>query len=243
MKITKENKEKNRQKLVTTAVRLILEKGFRRATLREIAIEAGFAEPTIYNYFSSKEEIFYAYFEIKMYEARDRVEAIPDFAQYSFREKFQAFLETILELLEKEKEFVELAYESVFMVNWMGALKGAKPALDEFFGMIEGWMREAVTAKEFPDPPLRNLVQGLLWDYTLGITYYWLKDRSPKHTATTELIDRSLDLVLAGLKCDILNRGADLIRFLVREHLLSPLANGPSWTGAGQAPARKGRKP
>lgn len=224
MKISKQAKAKNRQKLVASAVKLMQKKGYRATTLREIGKQAGLGEATVYKYFASKMEILYAYFEIKMDVVRDAVEAIPDFDDYSFREKFQAYMETKLALLEPDRKFIEISFNTVFMSDWIGAIRRSRRSLEDFYAMVETWMQDAVRAEEFPDPPLRDLVQNLLWDYHLGITFYWLKDRSDKHMATTQLLDTSLDLIVAALRCDVLGKAADVARFLVRQHLLSALA-------------------
>jgi AcrR family transcriptional regulator len=46
-----------RAQILEAAAKVFAEKGFQRATIKEIAAEAGVAEGTIYNYFRSKEEL------------------------------------------------------------------------------------------------------------------------------------------------------------------------------------------
>ncbi len=52
-----------RQEILEAAKRIFAEKGFEKATLDEIAVAAEFGKGTIYNYFSSKEELFLNLFE------------------------------------------------------------------------------------------------------------------------------------------------------------------------------------
>lgn len=49
--------DKNRERIVETAVRLFNYRGYKQVTMREIAKDLGMSCKTIYNYFSSKEEI------------------------------------------------------------------------------------------------------------------------------------------------------------------------------------------
>lgn len=49
--------EKRRQDIVEAAARVFARKGFERATTREIALEADVSEGTIYNYFTSKQQL------------------------------------------------------------------------------------------------------------------------------------------------------------------------------------------
>src|SRR5690349_2358581 len=53
-------KEQTRQLITDTAWRLFTERGFDQVTVAEIAREAQVAEATVFNYFSSKEDLFYA---------------------------------------------------------------------------------------------------------------------------------------------------------------------------------------
>src|ERR687894_1280182 len=46
-----------REQIVGAAMRVFAEKGFRRATTREVAREAGVSEGTIYNYFEDKDAL------------------------------------------------------------------------------------------------------------------------------------------------------------------------------------------
>src|SRR5262252_4437685 len=52
-------KEQTRQHIADTAFRLFADRGFDRVTVAEIAREAQVAEATVFNYFASKEDLFY----------------------------------------------------------------------------------------------------------------------------------------------------------------------------------------
>ena len=57
-RITESAKERVRQGLIESAARHFARHGLERANINTIAVEAGFAKGTIYNYFTSKEELF-----------------------------------------------------------------------------------------------------------------------------------------------------------------------------------------
>ncbi|MEJ2425834.1 MAG: helix-turn-helix domain containing protein, partial [Candidatus Thiodiazotropha sp.] len=63
MKVSEEEKAKTRLRLLEAAVDVITQKGFRAASMREIAKRAGVGDATIYNYFPSKEKLIYGYCE------------------------------------------------------------------------------------------------------------------------------------------------------------------------------------
>jgi AcrR family transcriptional regulator len=56
-------KEQTRQLIANTAWRLFADRGFDKVTVAEIAREAQVAEATVFNYFPSKEDLFYSRFE------------------------------------------------------------------------------------------------------------------------------------------------------------------------------------
>lgn len=56
-------KQRTRDSIAETARRLFAERGFDAVTVAEIAREAEVAEKTVYNYFPSKEDLFYTHLE------------------------------------------------------------------------------------------------------------------------------------------------------------------------------------
>src|SRR4029453_18007486 len=56
-------KQQTRQLIADTARRLFAERGFDRVTVAEIAREADVAEKTVFNYFPTKEDLFYSRLE------------------------------------------------------------------------------------------------------------------------------------------------------------------------------------
>jgi AcrR family transcriptional regulator len=56
-------KEQTRQSIAETAWRLFAERGYDRVTVAEIARAAQVAEATVFNYFPTKEDLFYSRLE------------------------------------------------------------------------------------------------------------------------------------------------------------------------------------
>lgn len=54
---------RHRQEILSAALRLFAEKGFHNVSMQEIAAEAEFATGTLYNFFSSKEDLFFELME------------------------------------------------------------------------------------------------------------------------------------------------------------------------------------
>ena len=114
MKISQKQRKKNRRKIIAASVDLMTEKGFKAATMREIARRSEIGDATIYNYFPTKESILYAYYEDHFLECSEKLVAIEDFNTYSFQEQVQTYFETSLTLFLQDREFVDLSYKTVF---------------------------------------------------------------------------------------------------------------------------------
>src|ERR687887_78021 len=77
-------KQQRRQLIAETARRLFAERGFDRVTVAEIARAANVSEGTVFNYFPTKEDLFYdrmEVFESALLEAireREAGEAVPE---------------------------------------------------------------------------------------------------------------------------------------------------------------------
>lgn len=223
MKVSKEEKQKTYRKLIHAAVRVMSKRGFREATMREIAERAQVGDATIYKYFPTKESLLFGYFELRTEDLIERLKAIPDFEKFTFREQFHALLETNLENFAEDRDFIKIAYEGVFLTNWIATATGSKACKERFFEILDDLVTAAVDAGEFEAPPFKSFFYELLWEYILGINYYWLQDKSPNFTQTTQMIDKSLGIIDAALKSNLLNKMVDLTQFLVREHLLSKI--------------------
>jgi len=222
MKVSQDKKKEIRRDLIQAAVELFSEKGFRKATMREISSRAGYAAATIYNYFPNKEKILYGYFEEKQRELIKSIEDIPDFSEFTLKEKLQMQLETLLDLYLPDREFVQEAYKLIFdsPLRSLSELRNNKKmftdAVSEFFDV-------SIANDEIPESTFPGFLINLYWDYAGLVIFYWLRDDSAGFSNTSVLIDLSLDIILAMLKSDILSKTANMLAFLFKSHLYGNL--------------------
>ena len=88
-------KTDTRQSVIDAAARVFLERGFARATTKEIAQAAGVAEGTIYRHFDDKYALFH---EVFLAVAGDTVDELAHFAERAGRATVRENLERLLEL-------------------------------------------------------------------------------------------------------------------------------------------------
>lgn len=87
-----------REQIVEAATRVFAEKGFSRATTREVAREAGVSEGTIYNYFEDKDALLMAILE-GLNETQRRAEDFEEGMATDFRGFLEEYLRRRMSLI------------------------------------------------------------------------------------------------------------------------------------------------
>jgi len=219
MKISKEVKEKTRRRLLEAAVDVITEKGFDKASMREIARRADVADATIYNYFSAKEKLLYGYCEFVQQQVMEDLMAIDDFHEYSLRDQLHQMTETKLAKWLPAREFLQEVFSQTFAAPTTGhELLAETKALSK--RMFVDLLDAAIEAGEIPEQPYQDLLPTLYWDYQTAILVYWLKDTSDNFANTTKLVDQSNEIVSQLLIGGVVGKTLDMFSFLFKTHVL-----------------------
>ena len=220
MKISNEQKKINRAKIIEIAVDLIIEGGYKSATMRGIAKKAGFGDATIYNYFPTKESILFAYYEDKLNETIEKIKEIKDFNEYTINEQLQAVFHIQFELFLADREFIAISFKKIFLTINQN-YKQIKNIKDLFRTIIKDIFDAASEADEIPPQIFEEMIFHLLWDYYIGLVIFWLNDSSEKFNETTILTDKSLDLICSVIEAGVANKLFDLASYFFKNHILS----------------------
>jgi AcrR family transcriptional regulator len=113
---------KTRQKLVDVARHLFAKNGLNNTTMNDIAVASGKGRRTLYTYFKSKEDVYYAVIESELERLSDRLD------------------EVALEKILPQDKIIELIYTHLSMIKETVMRNGNLRA--EFFRNI--WMVEKV---------------------------------------------------------------------------------------------------
>jgi AcrR family transcriptional regulator len=239
MKVSKEKREEIRRSLVAAAVELFTEKGVGETSMREIAARAGVAPGTVYKYFPSRERLFYAYFELKQDDAQAALLRIAEFDQFTFKEKLQAYLESLLDEYVAEREFVAIAVRGL-VDSPLQSISALQPVKRKVTDLVEDFFKDAAAKGEISEGLYDGFLVNLLWDYTTVVLLHWLKDDSECYSKTSEFIDLSLDLYVEMVRGRAVEKAAKVISFLLKSHLygnldrfLSALSNLTAHSGSG----------
>ncbi len=152
-----ERKAQNRAKLLAAARKVFAEKGLGAATARDIVRETDLATGTFYNYFDSKEEVFFALIEELSEKARVIVRAQRREPGRTIEQRVEAAYRAYFELVFEERELFEVVRRNAGVMtvvadhDWFGA--GERDLLDD----LAEWAR----AGEVPAVDLELLAQAM----------------------------------------------------------------------------------
>lgn len=220
MKISKVQKEQNRKALLYAGIEIMQKEGIKNATMKNIASRAGMSEAVIYRYYPSKDHLLFEFFDECFSNAIAKTESIPGFSEFSFVEQIQCLIDAHLEEFKKHKPFVLTAFKTLFLTTLTSSMVYFQEQRRSYNIFVGELMDAAVAIDEFPNPPIKNIVIDLLWNFHIGTIYFWLNDESKNTEKTTQMMDKSLGLFNEVLKSNILTRLLDVGYFLAREHFL-----------------------
>ena len=224
MKVSKKQQQKTRLTLIASAVEIISEKGFRATTMKAIATHAEVGIATIYNYFPNKDKILYAYFEEQYIKLAEQLSKVKGFDEYELNEQIQLLIETSLENLLEDREFVkEAAHLAVF--SPLSSFNDSKQARSIFLDTAKDIWNQYIEKNEQNTPMTQDWMLLMFWEYYLGIVAYWLKDESENFNHTTQLIDKTSEIIKMTIQSDFIGKFMDLGTFFYRTHFHTYLDN------------------
>ena len=225
MRITKSQQAKNQRLIIQAAVDLMTQHGFEATTMKQIARAAKLGDATIYNYFPNKEKLVLAYFEQATSDALLQFGKTKGQEGFSLHERMQLLVDSLLEILLADREFVAVARKLVERapVLLLGDELPGKPVLKEAFLQM---LAQAELAGEIAPCGFKPSVAGLLADYVYGVVAYWLRDESEAFGDTTQLVDLSLGVLVLTLRSGLVDKLLELGGFVLRSQLARLMHQG-----------------
>ncbi|WP_309069878.1 TetR/AcrR family transcriptional regulator [Arthrobacter sp.] len=185
--------EATRERLVATALRLFREQGYDRTTMRAIAAEAGVSTGNAYYYFSSKNDLVQALYHSLQDEHRARSLPLLRDGQ-NLGEHLRAILQSGIDVMGPYHDFG---------FNFIGVAIQPSSNLGPFSDdssvarakSIALFNQAVNTARPQPPLAIRADLPELLWLVYMGVTLFWVYDRSPGQRRTRRLIDNAAPLI------------------------------------------------
>ena len=196
MRITAQARKATRARILVSARRLFREKGFEGAAIRDIAREAGVAAGTLFNYFSSKEEIAAALAHEAAAKART------DFGKKrrpdaTLREDLFLQITTQLRRLKPLRKFIQTVIDAG-LPSPAGA--GERLRREQRDTVAEIFHDHGVDADRNP------VAAPLYWALYIGVLSFWGRDRSPKQEDTLAMLDQAVNMFVAWLEAEAPHR-------------------------------------
>ena len=225
MRTTKAQQAKNHRLIIQTAVDLMTQHGFEGATMKQIARAADMGDATIYKYFPTKEKLVTAYFEQAISDALAQANKTPGQEDFSLHERLQLLIDSLLEILLADREFVGLARGLVERAPMLllGEQLPGKPQLKQAFVLM---LEQAEARKEIAPCGFKPSLAALLADYVYGVMAYWLRDESEQFANTTQMVDLSLGVLVLALQSGMVDKLLALGGFMLRSQMSRLMHDG-----------------
>ncbi len=190
--------EARKEQILTAAERIFAHKGFADATVSEVAREAGLSDATIYEYFSSKEELL---FSIPLPTTRKAAQELRTHLDYmrgatnkirgiiygylSFYQNHPDYASVLMLILKQNRKFLETeAYQLIREVS----------------RMITRVLEEGIASDEFKPDTDPYLVRAVILGTIEHSVITWLLLDRPQNLL--ELTDPLTDIVIEGIRKD-----------------------------------------
>jgi AcrR family transcriptional regulator len=168
--------DEKRRQIIEGAIRVFQEKGYHKATVREIAEEAKIGLGSIYDYVKSKDDILYLFFEnyITSFYGRVKEQRLPQQDPLSRLEiTYRAFVESAMELDDQ----VMLAYTQAKYVrtDYLKIILQRESEIVEYFQRI---LEEALDG----NPSMDSFMEAnfLVYSGVFGVIRRWIL--KPRYT-------------------------------------------------------------
>lgn len=185
--------EQTRQKILDVSLGLFLKQGYEKATMRNIAKEAGLAPGAAYYHFDTKEHIIFAFYEKSYEEHLPIVERVLT-KEKDFQKRLAGAVKAHMQIAEHYHEISKILLTTAVnpdhsLSPFSAASKELRDKnIDIFRRVIEG------TSSSIPES-LKDKLPEILWMFKMGMILYWIYDKSPQQKKTFQLIDQSSSLI------------------------------------------------
>lgn len=194
--------EQKRHEITTAALRVFAERGFTAATIDEIARVAGFGKGTVYQYFRSKDDLFFAVFEGFVGGMIGQARSLETAHGPSAAERLRGLVVGLVDLDEEARRLFPLMFEF-----WAASASGSpelrarvarlfRDSYADLGTMVAETIRDGVTLGEF-DP---TIDVGAITAVLIGsLDGLWLQAWFDPTLNPSRMAARFVEVVLRGL--------------------------------------------
>jgi AcrR family transcriptional regulator len=185
--------EETRERVLEAALEVFRRKGFEKATMREIAAEAGMALGAAYYHYDSKDALAMAFYERAQRGMQPELERVLERPR-DLGKRLQAVIEVKFRWFAPDRELLGALSAHIDPRHPLSPFSEETRAIRErdiaFFDQALDGSRERAHAD------LRAHLPRVLWLYQMGLLLFWVYDHSAGQKRTRLLFDKSLGVVV-----------------------------------------------
>jgi len=189
--------DETRGRILAAALAVFRKRGFAKATMREIAAEAGVAVGAAYYYFDSKDAIVMAFYERAQTEMHEEIERKLD-AATTLEARLRAVISTKFAYFAPNRALLAALTANIDPEHPLSPFSAeTAPIRDQDIASFE----RAVTESGVKLPAAtRPYLARLIWMYQMGLILFWVYDRSAEQATTRLLYEKTLAMLLLTIK-------------------------------------------
>ncbi len=160
-----------KDRIIEAAARVFAQKGFARSSVADIAVKAEIGKGTLYAYFDSKEDLFFAVFEWYIMQTGAAAKVSASHLGGSAAQRLEALSDSIMGMWDEIKDVFTLTIEFWAASSSSQIRDRFKEAFrrlyDEFRGLVVALIRDGIDRGEFrPDVDPESIAAALVgtWD-------------------------------------------------------------------------------
>ncbi|WP_433974841.1 TetR/AcrR family transcriptional regulator [Tunturiibacter lichenicola] len=189
--------EETRTRILEAALVVFRERGFERATMREIAMTAEVAVGAAYYYFESKDAIVMAFYERSQSEMQPRIEASLTESK-TLESRLQAIISTKFECFGPNRKLLGALSAHSDPEHPLSPFSRETSTIRE---QDVGFFERAVANSGVKLPvDIKPYLPRLLWMYQMGLILFWVYDKSEDQRRTMLLYEKTLKIILVVLR-------------------------------------------
>jgi len=187
------SKEKRRMDIINAAIKVFNKDGFHKGTVEDIAISAGIAKGTVYEYFSSKKQIFESVIieVLNRYILSIKKETEPF---DTFDGKIKAIFHSNLDFLEKNTDLLERLF-----FGMDESFKEIKPYIYRFHGKLYNYFLSLVEFGIENGEINKNIHKESLTLILINIVYGLSNGTKTFQLKTEPSINKVMDIIFNGI--------------------------------------------
>ena len=189
--------EETRGRILEAALSIFRARGFEKATMREIATEAGVATGAAYYYFDSKDALVMAFYERSHREMQAEIGVELDHAK-TLEARLRVILSKKFSYFEPNRSLLSALTAHTDPQHPLSPFSNETATIrEEDVATFERAARDSGVKLPANISPYLG---RLLWMYQMGLILFWVYDRSPGQKKTMALYEKTLKMLIVTLK-------------------------------------------